>query len=110
MKVNPLTSFLYASSPKANPKQVKTFIGAYVDDNGPKKVITAKGEIKIRLQGVDTPELHLPVIAVRDPSKVAAAKTEFRQPYGASAAKALRDHLKGLIGASGGTLIHATFV
>jgi endonuclease YncB( thermonuclease family) len=111
MKVDPQTSFLYASSPKTKPKRIKTFIGAYVVDFGKKKAaITAKNEIKIRLQGIDTPELHYPVIATRDPSKKKAAATEFRQPYGASAASALHDHLNGLIGASGGTLIHATFV
>jgi endonuclease YncB( thermonuclease family) len=110
LKVDPQTSFLYASSPKAKPKPIKTFIGAYVKDPNKKNVITAKDEIKIRLQGIDTPELHYPVIGKRDPSKKAAAATEFRQPYGASAASALHDHLKGLIGAAGGTLIHATLV
>lgn len=110
LKVDPQTSFLYASSPKAKPKPIKTFIGAYVKDPNKKNVITAKNEIKIRLQGIDTPELHYPVIGKRDPSKKAAAATEFRQPYGASAAGALHDHLKGLIGAAGGTLIHATLV
>jgi endonuclease YncB( thermonuclease family) len=111
LKVDPQTSFLYASSPKTKPKRIKTFIGAYVVDFGKKKkAITAKNEIKIRLQGIDTPELHYPVIATRDPSKKKAAATEFRQPYGAGAASALHDHLKGLIGATGGTLIHATFV
>ena len=111
LKVDPQTSFLFASSPRAKPKRIKTFVGAYVKDGKKKrKVITAKNEIKIRLQGIDTPELHYPVIAKRDPSKKAAAATEFRQPYGASAANALHDHLKGLIGAADGTLIHATFV
>jgi endonuclease YncB( thermonuclease family) len=79
-------------------------------DHGKKHVITTKSEIKIRLQGIDTPELHYPVIATRDPSKKAAAATEFRQSYGAGAASALHDHLKGLIGGVGGTLINATFV
>ena len=111
LKVDPQTSFLFASSPRAKPKRIRTFVGAYVKDgNKKRKVITAKNEIKIRLQGIDTPELHYPVIATRDPSKKVAAATEFRQPYGASAANALHDHLKGLIGATGGTLIHATFV
>src|SRR5262249_51493239 len=111
LKVDPRTSFLFATSPKAKPKQITTFIGAYVKDgNKTPKVITSKNEIKIRLQGIDTPELHYPVMARRDPSKKKAAATEFRQPYGASAASALHNHLKGLIGAAGGTLIHATFV
>jgi len=111
LKVDPQTSFLFASSPRAKPKPVKTFVGAYVKDGKKNtKVITSKNEIKIRLQGIDTPELHYPVMAKRDPSKKAAAATEFRQPYGASAASALHDHLKGLIGPGGGTLLHATFV
>src|SRR5215471_20286739 len=111
LKVDPQTSFLFSASPHTKPKVTKIFVGAFVVD-GPKKprVITAKNEIKVRLQGIDTPELHYPVMARRDPSKKKAAATEFRQPYGASAASALHDHLKGLIGAAGGTLIHATFV
>ena len=111
LKVDPQSSFLFSASPKTKPKVTKAFIGAFVVDGTKKpKVITAKNEIKIRLQGIDTPELHYPVIAKRDPSKKKAAATEFRQPYGASAASALHDHLKGFIGATGGTLIHAIFV
>jgi endonuclease YncB( thermonuclease family) len=111
MKVDPANSFLFAASPKSKPNPMKTFVGAFVNDRGKKKaVITSKSEIKIRLQGVDTPELHYPVIAKRDPSKKKAAATEFRQAYGAGAASALHNHLKGFIGAVGGTLLHATFV
>lgn len=111
LKVDPQSSFLFSASPKTKPKVTEAFIGAFVVDGKKKpKVITAKNEIKIRLQGIDTPELHYPVIGTRHPSKKNLAATEFRQPYGASAASALHDHLKGLVGASGGTLIHATFV
>ena len=111
MRVDPAQSFLFAASPKKKPAPIKTFIGAYVNDRGTNKaVITAKSEIKIRLQGIDTPELHYPVIAKRDPSKKTAAATEFRQPYGASAANALHDHLQRLIGSGGGTVLYATFV
>src|SRR5215471_18923963 len=111
LKVDPQTSFLFSASPHTKPKVTKIFVGAFVVD-GPKKpkVITAKNEIKVRLQGIDTPELHYPVIGTRDASKKKAAATEFRQPYGAGAASALHDHLNALIGSSGGTLIHATFV
>ena len=111
LKVDPLTSFLFSASPKTKPKVTRAYVGAFVIDGKKRpKVITAKSEIKIRLQGIDTPELHYPVIATRDPSKVAAAKADFRQAFGASAASALHDHLKGLMGATGGTIIHATFV
>ena len=111
MKVDPAQSFLFAASPSRKPAPIKTFIGAYVNDRGTKKaVITSKSEIKIRLQGIDTPELHYPVIATRDPSKKTAAATEFRQAYGASAANALHDHLKQMIGPGGGTMLYATFV
>jgi hypothetical protein len=41
-----------------------------VIDGGKKKnVITSKYEIKIRLQGIDAPELHFPVIANWDSEK-----------------------------------------
>ena len=111
MKVDPAQSFLFAASPSRKPAPIKTFIGAYVNDRGTKKaVITSKSEIKIRLQGIDTPELHYPVIATRDPSKKTAAATEFRQAYGASAANALHNHLKPMIGPGGGTMLYATLV
>ena len=114
LKVDP-ASFLFAKSAKAKPHVVNTFIGAFV--LGPKnkktgepkhtQVITAKSEIKIRLQGIDTPELHFPVITKPHPSK--KGKTDFRQPYGASAASALLDYLK-VDAAPGSTFVHATFV
>jgi endonuclease YncB( thermonuclease family) len=110
LKVDPNSSFLFSSSTSSTPKLTKKFTGAFVNDHGKKiKVITAKSEIKIRLQGIDTPELHLPVIAKWDPSKKGKFANEFRQPYGAGAANALHDHLKGSVGPGGGTLMHATF-
>ena len=120
LKIDPNASFLFSASPGAHPKRTTKFVGATVNDHGKsKKVITAKSEIKIRLQGVDTPELHLPVILPRnpkpgnpkwDPSKPGKFGTSFRQPFGAGAANALHNFLKGFVGSSGGTLIHATFV
>jgi endonuclease YncB( thermonuclease family) len=111
MKVDPSTSFLFSTSPGAKPKTTTKFIGAYVNDHGKdKKVITSKSEIKIRLQGVDTPELHLPVIAKWHPSKKGQYTNEFRQPYGAGAANALHDHLKGFVSSGGSTIVYATFV
>src|SRR5262249_31232581 len=111
MKVDPATSFLFSKSPGANPKLTTKFVGAYVIDNRRKvKTITAKNEIKIRLQGIDTPELHLPVIAKFHPSKKGKFTNEFRQPYGAGAANALHDHLTVLADPPGSTLVHAAFV
>jgi endonuclease YncB( thermonuclease family) len=111
LKVDPNTSFLFSSSPNANPKITKKFIDAYVIDRGKKKkAITAKSEIKIRLQGIDTPELHFPVIAKPHPSKKGTFTNEFRQPFGAGAADALHKHLQSFLGAGAGTVIHATFV
>ena len=109
--VNPASSFLWAPSPTTTPKPIKTFLGAFVNDHGRnKKVITSKNEIKIRLQGIDTPELHFPVMGKWHPSKKGTVQNEFRQPFGASAAKALHDHLAGFVASGGGTLLHATFV
>src|SRR5438128_5734154 len=111
LKVDPNASFLFASSPAAKTKPTTKFIGAFVNDHGKKKnVITSTSEIKIRLQGIDAPELHYPVIAKWDPSKKGKFPNEFRQPYGAGAASALHDHLSGFVGPAGGTLMHATFV
>jgi hypothetical protein len=50
------------------------------------------------------------VIAKWHASKRGKFANEFRQPYGAGAANALHDHLKGFIETGGGTVIRATFV
>ena len=111
LKVDPSTSFLFAASPGTKPKVTTKFIGSYVIDHGKaKKAITAKSEIKIRLQGIDTPELHFPVIGTWVASKRGKFANEFRQPYGAGAANALHNHLQGFLPSSGGTMVFATFV
>src|SRR5262245_59362244 len=109
LRVDPQTSFVFSSSPSAGPKPTKKFVGAYVNDHGKKKqVIKSNNQITIRLQGIDTPELHYPVIGVtRHASKKGKYGNEFRQPYGAGAANALHDHLKAFVGPGGGTVIHA---
>ena len=109
LKVDPQTSFLFATSPAATPKTTTKFVGAHVFDHGKKNVITAKNEIKIRLQGIDAPELHYPVIAKRHPSKQGLGN-EFRQPFGARAASALGEFLKGFVGPGGGSRIFAAFL
>ena len=87
LKVDPASSFVFSRAPAATPQSTKAFIGASVNDHGKTKaVITSKSEIKIRLQGIDTPELHFPVIAKWHPSKRGKFANEFRQPYGAGAA------------------------
>ena len=111
LKVDPNTSFLFSGSPKAKPKITKKFIGAFVVDHGKKKkAITARSEIKIRLQGIDTPELHFPAIGKVHPSKKGTYANEFRQPFGAGAADALHKHLQSFLGTGSSTVIHATFV
>jgi endonuclease YncB( thermonuclease family) len=111
LKVDPNTSFLFKASPRAKPKITKKFIGAFVIDHGKKKkAITAKNEIKTRLQGIDTPELHYPAIGKAHPSKKGTYTNEFRQPFGASAANALHKYLHSFLETGSGTVIHATFV
>jgi Staphylococcal nuclease homologue. len=112
LKVDPNTSFLFKASPNAKPKITKKFIGAFVIDHGrKKKAITAKSEIKIRLQGIDTPELHYPALGGNiDPAKKGTYINEFRQPFGAGAANALHKHLQSFLETGSGTVIHATFV
>jgi endonuclease YncB( thermonuclease family) len=98
LKVDPYASFLFKSSPHAKPKTTRKFLGAFVIDHGKKKkAITAKNEIKIRLQGIDTPQLHYPAIGKVHPSKKGTYKNEFRQPYGAAAANALHEHLQSFL-------------
>ena len=109
MKVDPQTSFLFASSPATTPKTTTKFVDAHVFDHGKKNVITSKSEIKIRLQGLDAPELHFPITVPRDPSKTGKGN-EFRQPFGARAASALLDFLKGFVAPGGGSRIFATFL
>lgn len=110
LKVDPATSFLFSRSAGSKPKKTSKFTGAYVIDHGKKNlVITSKSEMKIRLQGIDAPELHFPVIGKVNPAKKGKYKGEFRQPYGASATQALYDDLKAMA-ASGTTVLHATFV
>jgi endonuclease YncB( thermonuclease family) len=111
LKVDPNTSFLFKTSAHAKPKITKKFIGAFVIDHGrKKKAITAKNEIKIRLQGIDAPELHYPAIAKVHPSKKGTYKNEFRQPFGAAAANALHKYLQTFLPPGSGTVINATFV
>jgi endonuclease YncB( thermonuclease family) len=111
LKVNPASSFVFSSSPSVPPKTTQAFVGGIVNDHGQtKKVITSKSEIKVRLQGIDTPELHLPVIATWDPLKKGRFPNQFRQPYGAGAANALHDYLTGFLEAGAGSAIRATFV
>ncbi|MFO0998595.1 MAG: thermonuclease family protein [Alphaproteobacteria bacterium] len=109
MKVDPATAFIFRSPSSTKLKHTTVFTGAYVNDHGKKKnVITSKSEIKIRLQGIDTPELHYPVIATWHPSKKGKFGNEFRQTYGAGAANALHAHLKAFTAGSS-TIVQATF-
>jgi len=108
LKVDPQSSFLFAASPGAKPKATTKYVDAHVFDHGKKNVISAKNEIRIRLQGIDAPELHYPISTPRDPAKKGKGN-EFRQPFGAAAASALLEFLKGFAG-PGGTRIFATFL
>ncbi len=114
LKVNPDASFVFSASPRAKPNTTTKFNDAYVIDHGKHaKVITSKSEIKVRLQGIDTPELHMPVLIKRaqwNPSKRGKFGNEFRQPYGAGAANALYAHLKGMDGAGGSMFLQVFFV
>ncbi len=70
---------------------------AYAIDKGKKKlVINTKGEINVRLQGVDAPELHYPTTISKKIAK--APNGHFRQAWGESAAKALAAFLKKKFG------------
>ncbi len=55
----------------------------------------------MRLQGVDTPELHYPVLSAWHELEQGRYANEFRQPYAAGAALALHDYLQGFIGTAG---------
>lgn len=110
MKVEPTTSFLFTKA-SSSPKVTQRYVGATVNDRGKvAKVISAKNEIRIRLQGIDCTELHFPVIAKVDESKRGTFSNEFRQHLGAGAANALHNHLKTFLTKGNGTVLPATFV
>lgn len=111
LKVDPATSFLFSPSGHTKPQRTTVFTDAYVVDFGKhNRVITSKNAIKVRLQGIDTPELHYPVLSAWHDSKKGRYANEFRQPYAAGAAQSLHDYLQGFGGADGASLVNATFV
>jgi len=69
---------------------------AYVIDMGKKKrAVNAAGEINVRLQAVDAPELHFPTSV----TGAVVHNGDFRQAWGQTATKALADFLKQKFGA-----------
>ncbi len=78
--------------------QSSTALGsAYAIDKGKKKaVINTKGEINVRLQGVDAPELHYPTTVSKQIAQ--APNGHFRQAWGESASKALAAFLRRKFG------------
>jgi endonuclease YncB( thermonuclease family) len=109
LKVDPTSAFLFSSAPGKPAHNTQAFVGSTVFDHWSQKVITSKREIKVRLQDIDTPELHYPVIGTAHQSKKGTLTNEFRQPFGASAANALHDYLTGYV-ESEGTSIRANLV
>lgn len=80
-----------------NGKPSAALVSAYALDKGKKKlVINANGEINVRLQGVDAPELHYPTTIATSIAK--KPNGHFRQAWGESAAKALAAFLKKKFG------------
>jgi endonuclease YncB( thermonuclease family) len=70
---------------------------AYVIDKGKKKLaVNSKGEINVRLQAVDAPELHYPTTVGQ--SVRAKSNGDFRQAWGQTAAKELGKFLKRKFG------------
>jgi endonuclease YncB( thermonuclease family) len=83
-----------------NGKQTKVFDGARVAG---KAVVNAKGQVTIRLQGIDAPELHYrPVFRGRarlELDEIRTVNADFRQHLGESAAQALGHFLSAAAGA-----------
>ncbi|MGC4089859.1 MAG: thermonuclease family protein [Polyangiaceae bacterium] len=71
-------------------RRTRAFVNARV---GNKVVVNARGQVTVRLQGIDAPELHYRPTFLRraagDLSKIARWNRSFRQPLGEAAACAL---------------------
>jgi endonuclease YncB( thermonuclease family) len=105
-------AFRFYKQTNAAARQTTVFIDGYTisgkkKDGSPqvKKLINSKGTINIRLQGVDTPELHYPIIKVPTPLKKAISKyldshppRVFRQHWGGRVAHELGKFLKSIGG------------
>jgi endonuclease YncB( thermonuclease family) len=70
----------------------KQFEGAFVLDHGEPRALVRNGCLRVRLEGLDAPELHYPTT---EPEPVARPNATFRQPRGAACAKALGEALGG---------------
>lgn len=102
------TAFRFYATPGAAARNTTVFRDGYTISGKKadgslqlKRLVNTRGEINIRLQGVDTPELHYPIITVPTPLK-AAIKSYlddnppriFRQHWGGKVAYELGKFLK----------------
>jgi endonuclease YncB( thermonuclease family) len=90
VKLSGTAPFKFTAQPSGSAQPTNTFIGAFVRVKGRKEpVITKDGSLRVRLQGIDAPELHYrPVSRLK----------ELRQHYAESAALALAGHLRATFG------------
>lgn len=70
----------------------KQFEGAFVLDHGEPRALIRNGCVRVRLEGLDAPELHYPTT---EPDPVARPNATFRQARGAACTKALAEALGG---------------
>ncbi|HXJ01876.1 MAG TPA: thermonuclease family protein [Micropepsaceae bacterium] len=95
--------FAFQATPKDPFVQTHAFDGAKVKGNGASPVLNTKGQVTIRLQGIDAPELHyypatLTGKGVTDAQRAAykAIYKEYRQYIGETATVALGTKMKAL--------------
>lgn len=97
-------AFDFRSSADSSFRPTDVFYGAHVrGKSGSKPPIDDKNRLHIRLQGIDSPELHYLAHLLKKKSEMSAKQLErckewskcYRQPYGESAAAALGEELGG---------------
>ncbi len=90
IKLRGAAPFAFQLDLGTSPRATRAFEGAFVRVKGRKQPVTGTdGTLRVRLQGVDAPELHY---------RPASRLKELRQHYAESATSALAGHLRRLFG------------
>lgn len=90
VKLRGARPFAFAADGTGKPRATDAFVGAYVRVKGRKEPVIGKGGVlRVRLQGVDAPELHY---------RPASRLPELRQAYAESATRAMAEHLRRSFG------------
>jgi endonuclease YncB( thermonuclease family) len=110
VNIDPAKSFSFREEGSTTFKATKVFVGATVTGKAksPKKVISQKNAVTIRLQGIDAPELHFNLIGYTpslpknfgrpltqaEKNRLKPVNKKFRQTFGETATVSLLDLLR----------------